>query len=323
MRTRLLFWVFFLYGFSFYGQDVATDSKNKGVFTYYNFKKYRVDFSSKEFSLTLSTKPYYTKYVDSSSGTVNAVKTSNYYIQPSIINASDFFNVSKLSEYNLGGRLKIGYQRTVDNIRKDYPGFVVGFGGSLFYAIDNFTLYNTLVNKIEQRNPVSYGIDLNGTLFFPKKNWVILTGNITFSNGWNDFGLLNFKDISNVIVNGDIVAFDNFDGKYGELVTNIQKLRFAASAPVTFSYLNFTPYIVVNALENVKPIILTGIFTNILSKKIDFQNFKLPSTFGFGIDWIRKESEWSKANIFIRGSVNIFEYTKDDDPKIKEKESNK
>jgi len=64
MRSEILLTgIMMLWAVVGWGQDIATDSKNKGVFTNYSIKKYRMDFSSKDFSFTFSSIPIAKKIV--------------------------------------------------------------------------------------------------------------------------------------------------------------------------------------------------------------------------------------------------------------------
>jgi len=289
-------------------QDIGADSKNKGIFTYYAIKKYRADFSSKDFSLTIASVPIRKSFKLDRDTTVH--KSSNYYFQPSIINASEIISLSDFSGFRPGGKLKFGYQTIVDTIKENSNGWTFSTGWSIFAAVDNFRLYNTDNSKIEKKYPLSYGIELNYTQFLPTK-WMVLSFTGSVVQGWNDNSLLNFKDISSdAIINGNIIAFEKFDGKYGKLLTGLNKARFSFSIPTTFWHINAIPYTVLLATENAKPIYFVGLYTNILAKKINFHLFKLPSTFGIGFDKVRKEGEWSKMNVFVRGSINFFDYDK-------------
>ncbi|MBI3232661.1 MAG: hypothetical protein HYZ42_01230, partial [Bacteroidetes bacterium] len=143
-----------LFGSISFSQDIATDSKNKGVFTYYSTKKYRLDFSGKDFSLTISSKPKNIIYLpDTQNPAINNVKKkSNYYLQTSIINAADLVSLSDLSGFRPGVKFKIGYQRAVDSIFSNYNGLTYAWGCSFFSSIDNIKLYNP---QSTASNPVS------------------------------------------------------------------------------------------------------------------------------------------------------------------------
>lgn len=289
-----------------FAQDIGADSKNKGIFTYYSPKKYRADFSSKDFSLTIASIPIFKAFTIGHDTTVH--KRSNYYIQPSIINASEIVSLSDFSGFRPGVKFKLGYQTTVDSIKESSNGWTFSTGWNIFASVDNIKLYNTDNSKIEKKYPFSYGIEVNYTQFMPTK-WMVLSFTGSFINGWNDNSLLNFKDISSdAIMNGNIVAFEKLDGKYGKLETGLNKARLSFSAPITFWHLNPIPYVVLVATENAKPNFFVGLYTNILSKKINFHSFKLPSTFGIGFDKVSKGGEWSKMNVFVRGSINFSEF---------------
>lgn len=290
---------------SILAQDIGTDSKNKGIYVYYSPKKYRTEFSSKDFSLTIASLQLFKPFVIGADTTV--YKRSNYYIQPSIINASDIVSLSELTGFRPGAKLKVGYQTTVDSITDNSNGWTFAIGWNLFASIDNIKLFNTNTSEIEKKYPFTYGVELNYTQFLPAE-WMVVSFTGTISNGWNDNSLRNFKELgSDVILNSNIVAFEKFDGKYGVLQANLKKARLSLSTPMSFWYFNPIPYVVLNATEGQKPSYFVGLYTNILSKKLNFRAFKLPSTFGIGIDKVRKAGSWSKSNLFIRGSISLGE----------------
>lgn len=302
-----------LFGLTSFSQDIATDSKNKGVFTYYGTKKYRLDFSGKDFSLTVSSKPKNITYLPDKSNpaVINVKKKSNYYLQTSIINAADIVSLSDFSGFRPGVKFKMGYQRAVDSIFSNYKGLTYAWGGSFYSSIDNIKLYDpqsTASNKVSKVYPFTIGAELNTTIFLPIK-WMALSLSGTISNGWNDNSLLNYKDISSgTIVNSNIIAFEKFEGKYGVLITGVTKGRLSFSVPLTIWQINPIPYAVLLSTSNDTPTYFLGVYTNILSEKINFHAFKLPSTFGIGIDWTKKSSGWSSGNIFIRGNINLSQF---------------
>jgi len=235
---------------------------------------------------------------------------SNFYVQPSLINATDIFSLSDFANFRPGGKIKFGYQSIVDEIfpNKNFKGYTFSIGANLFASVDNVKLYNTDISAIEKKYPASFGVEINYTQFFPA-NWIVLSFTGTLSNGWNDNDLLNYKDISsNSVLDGNIVAFKEFDGKYGKLETGKNKARISISAPISFWHLNPIPYAVWASTSNNKPTGFLGIYTNILSKRVDFHAFKLPSTFGIGVDKVWQGNRWSKANVFVRGNINLGEF---------------
>jgi hypothetical protein len=305
-----------------FAQDIATDSKGKAVFSYYGTKKYRFDFSSKDFSATFATNPIKTQYfnllqnqggkrviVGAGDTSKNVGKSSFFFLQPAILNASDMVSISDMKNFRPGGKLKIGYQRNVDTIYDNYKGATYGFGVNVFGAVDNLKLYNTDSNKVEKRYPYSMGIEGNFT-FFPwklsRRVVLALTGNYT--RGWDDNALLNYKDISSATITSAVVAFDKFDGKYGKLNTEVNKLRLTLSIPVTFWHLNPIPYAVCLITNTNQPAYFLGVYTNLLAKKINYRGFKSPSSFGIGVDWSQISGKWSTPNVFIRGSISFGDF---------------
>lgn len=147
--------------------------------------------------------------------------------------------------------------------------------------------------------------------FFRNKNLsskkrIILALNASLLRTWNDDDLINFQNISDVTVLPNIVALKDFEGRYGTLKDDIIKFRFSASLPMYFSLINPIPYVVYNNASGTESYNF-GVFTNILNKSLPRQNFKIPSSFGFGIDWIYSQEKFSSANVFIKGAISIGE----------------
>jgi len=285
-------------------QDVATDSKGKSVFTFNAIKKYRVDFSSKDFSLTVGSIPILTNYTLGNDPSV--FKKSNFFIQPSLINVTDRLDLTSFKDLKIGGKLKSGWQTAVDSIDDSYKGFTFAAGAAFFISVDNFDYYSSRNSNFSHETPLSIGMEANLTIFTPIR-WMVISLTGSVSNGWNDNTLLNYRKIEDAEINNDVVAFDKFEGKYGELIKGKNKARIAISVPLSFWYITIIPYSVVEPTSYAKPTYIVGLYSNILGKKLNFTKFQLPSTFGIGIDWNHKE-RWSTPTLFIRGSINIGEF---------------
>ncbi|MCH5684294.1 hypothetical protein LWM68_08470 [Niabella sp. W65] len=260
--------VFLLFNTVTYGQDIATDSKGKSVFSYFSTKRYRFDFSAKDFSVTLSTKPRITNYYfdtiwNGAAFTLDStvIKQRAYYLQPSMINAADIVSLSDFSGFRPGGKLKLGYQSQVKKIFDVYKGTTYAWGVGVFVSLDNIKLFNTDKNIVEKRYPFSYGVEGNFTFFPPKSKYFVLALNTSLSRGWNDDGLLSYKDFGSAIITSQVVAFDKFDGKYGQLKTDVTRFRFAASVPVSIWYFNPTPYVVLNSVTEMPQHIMSAFIT--------------------------------------------------------------
>ncbi len=287
-------------------QEIATDSKGRGVFTYYSTQKNRIDFSSKDFSLTISTRPiksifHFAEKVNDT----NVIKLSNYFIQPSLLNASDLITLSNVKTFRPGGKVRIGYQRTIEKINEGYNRFSYALGGNIFYSFDNIGLYNPGTNKPEKEYPKSFGLELNYTQFTPKR-WMVLTFTGSLFKGWNNDELIDFKYLDGSITNDKIVAFSKLDGKYGELKENLNKIRLTSSVPIVlFKYYNPIPYTVLLISDKQLPKSIFGVYNNILLKEVNFKRFTMPSSFGLGIDWVKTGNKWSSPNIFLRGNFSF------------------
>lgn len=284
-------------------QDIATDSKGKGVFTYYQAKKYWLDFSSRDLTFTFATPEKNIAFVTGSSRKVD--KRSNWFFQGSILNATDKIN---LRGFRPGGRIKVGRQSKVTKVHDKYDWFTFSFAANGFLTIDNFKHYDPETESVSPSQPITIGTEVTSTIFTPLK-WLVFSINGSVSNGWNDNQLLNFKAIEDVTLDDNVVAFESFDGKYGELLEGRNKARFAFSMSMTASYFNFIPYTSVNCATFDSPDYYVGLYTGFLTGKINYHQFdELPSTFGVGVDFKVSSDSWQLPNIFIRGNFNLKEF---------------
>lgn len=308
-------------------QDIATDSKGKGVFSMYGIQKVRFDFSHKDFTSTIRLYKDTVRYLKvlgdtiSTIDTANVTKTYNWFLQLSMLNAANIVSLTDLSNFRPGGRIRLGYQINPDTISTDYTGYSYSFGISTFVSVDNFLHYDPALGKeFHVRNPWSYGIEANLTWFLPEwlsERWIVMALNGSLSRGWNDNSLLNFKERDQAIIDPNVVAFDKFTGKYGELKTDVNRARAAISFPIKIAwvkdtrwfrwmqYYSPTPYGVVNYSNGTAPLYIAGIYNNVFADKLTFNKFEVPSSFGLGVDWYHTEGKWSSPNWFIRGSLSF------------------
>lgn len=307
-------------------QDIATDSKGKGVFSLLDIQKARFDFSSKDFTVTIrlykDTIRYY-KLLGANMGRINSnvTKVNNFYLQASMLNASNILTYADLSNFRPGAKLRFGYQVNPVEINNQYTRSTYSWGMNVWGSVDNFKHYDPKQSAaITKKYPWSYGVETNYTWFLPrfwaKKRWVAMSFSGAASRGWNDNALLNFRERNKAIVDTVAVALDKFSGKYGELVTDINRARFSGSIPVKvnvkdgkwYSFLNYysvVPYAVVNYIEGSTPVTTMGVYNNIFASKLNFSKMELPSSFGVGVDWNYNDAVWSSANWFLRGTINF------------------
>lgn len=287
-------------------QEIATDSKSKPVFNYFGPVKQRLDLNGKDFSVSFGLRPH--KIIYGWGADTNVIKKSAFFIQPAVLNASKLILLSEREKFRPGGKITFGYQMAVDTIREVYKGSTYSLGASVFGLVDNIKLYNTLNSSIENRNPYGFGADVNGTFFPAFFRKMVVAGTVGYTYGYNDESLLNYKSVSAAVISSDVVAFDKFDGKYGELKNDIQKLRIAVSLPFAFGRFNPVPYAVYNNTKGSPDSYIYGIYANVLAKKLNFSTFDPPTSFGIGFDWVHAGGVWSKANVFIRGSMSFGKF---------------
>lgn len=292
-------------------QSIATDSKGNPVLQLYAFENARFDFSSKDFTFTVTSKSINKTFkFFSATNDTNVIKKRQAFFQVSILNTDELQSLSDISGFRPGGKMKIVFQNIVDSINPLFHEATFGGGFALFASVDNIKLYNESINIIEKRYPFTIGVEGNLNLFLPKlwakTRWAILSFNMSASNGWNNSELKNYKDITNVITTPSVVAFDNFDGKFGTLKTRLNNFRLGISLPINLHRTQLIPYVVHSSSVGTSPLFITGTYLNIvLGESSDFNKLKVPSAFGIGIDWVKNEKKWTSPNIFIRGAFTI------------------
>jgi hypothetical protein len=234
-------------------------------------------------------------------------------LQLSILNSGDFPMIEKLRDIRPGAGIKIGYQNTL----KQPSGFgqstqsAKAWGFNAFFNVDNIRLYDTIEGIAEKKYPLTYGAEGNYTFFFANKNsnsnWKkALSFYAAVSSTWNDRNLLSYQEIAKVTLRPDVVAMQDFDGRYGVLKKNFFKYRMAASLPLYYKRLNPTPYIVAIFGTQNSPSYHMGVFTNIMAASLRKSNQKMPSTFGLGFDWVyATEHLSSKVNLFLKLTVSL------------------
>lgn len=329
MKTNLATAVLLLASLICTAQSVITDSKGNGTFNYYDIERFRLDLSPEDFSATFAVPGeilYKKDTVD------NVKKTRGLVMQVGVTNLDNVVNMSDIKNLKPGFKFKLGYQTNVSMIN-DYEGPTYSFGIYAVYSRANFTHYNPESEQIASQKPATYGGEVNGTWFpftVKKERFFLLHANLSFLKTWNEDELANFKSLDGGILqnNGSIIAFKDFDGKYGLLKKDIDKFRSAFSLPLYFGeyefvksnwffglakYLMITPYGVVSATSVSKPSYIAGGTLSILklkkeenSKKtvpMSFSSLEVPSLISVGLDWGNKDGNWSKANVFIKGSI--------------------
>lgn len=290
-------------------QDIATDSKGKGVFPFQAARKGRVEFSPRDFSFNIqwrNTTWISTVRRDSVLELVGVEKKSFWFLQPAALNLTDLFVSSAIGSLRPGGRLRFGYQRTVSLIDAKYKGWTYSSGLSINLGADNLKLYDPLDGTSSKRYPLIGGADVNVTLFPPASEHLLIAITGSYSYGYNDTELLNFKELAGAGLTANGVAFDKFDGKQGTLREGVNGGRMSLGFPILIAgHVSPVPYVAVVAREFSYPTTFAGVFVNFHWDPISFRSLKADNTFGMGVDWTMSGGVQSNANFFVRGNFSF------------------
>lgn len=289
-----------------YSQEIAVDSKGEPVFQLYSLDDARIQFNRRT--------PVSASYLFPASQ-----KNSGVLLQLSILNSGDFPFVEKLKDIRPGAGIKLGYQHMLENfsgISQSNKAFHA-WGVNGFFNIDNLKLYDTSKGSASKKYPVTYGAEGSYTFFFKNKkansNWrTAMFIFASLSSTWNDHNLLFYQEVSKITLRPDVIAMQDFEGRYGVLRENFFKYRMAVSFPVFYKRFNPTPYFVAIFGTQNSPSYHMGVFTNVLSSSLSKSNSKLPSTFGLGFDWVyATEHLPAKVNLFLKASISLGKLKED------------
>jgi hypothetical protein len=305
------------------GQKIGIDSDGKSIFTHIAVSDVRFELSTEEpASISYFKKTSRTDYVltkrsheEKEKSVVTVSRFKGLFGQFTLLNSTEPLMLSNLSEMKLGYGFKLGYQCTIDTFRNidDIPTPYIGtytYGLHAIYNIDNFILYNPESELRSHERPTSLGLEGNFNFFF--KNWnknsskriaIALTG--TIERTWNNEDLLNFQDMSKSTVLANIVVLEDFEGRYGVLKDDVIKMRFSAAVPMYFGRFNPIPYVVYKDSDISNAKYHLGVFTNILNKKLTKSNFRIPSSFGLGVDSVYSDGDFSGLNVLIKGAISF------------------
>lgn len=303
---KQLFFIFLsLVSLSFcHAQDMAVDSKGEPVFQLYSTNELRLQFSRRT--------PVSASYMLRKKSK-NENQFSGMLLQASLLNSGDFPFVEKLKDVRPGAGIKMGYQNSVEQLQLMRPNSssVHLWGFNIFLNMDNLKLYDTIKGFAEKRYPLTYGAEGNYTLFFKnrkeKTSWrKALSLFASVSSAWNDHNLLSYQEISKITFRPDVIAMQDFDGRYGVLRENFFKYRMAVSFPMFYKWFNPTPYWVAIFGTQNSPSYHMGVFTNILSSSLHKSNTRLPNSFGFGFDWVyATEHLPANVNLFLKLAISL------------------
>jgi hypothetical protein len=282
-------------------QEVAVDSKGEPVFQLYSVEDARLQFTKRS--------PLSASYVFP--GHKN---NSGALVQLSVLNSGDFPLIEKLHDIRPGAGIKLGYQNSLEqfaSIDGSNKKSTHVWGINAIFNVDNIKLYDTIKKSSGKKYPLTYGVEGNYTFFFKNKTanskWrKALSIYSAVSSTWNDRNLLSYQEISKITVRPEVIAIQDFDGRYGILKKNFLKYRMAFSFPMFYKRFNPTPYWVAIFGTQNSPSYHMGVFTNILSSSLAKSNTRMPGTFGVGFDWVyATEHLSSKVNLFVKASISL------------------
>ena len=305
---RIVFSLLLMALFSFsYAQQIAVDSKGEPVFQFYSVADARFQFTRRT--------PLSASYVFPGNKT-----NSGTLIQLSVLNSGDFPLVEKLRDVRPGAGIKVGYQNSLEQfaaIDQSNKKSVHVWGVNVIFNVDNIKLYDTIKRAAGKKYPLTYGLEGNYTFFFKNNNasnkWrKAFSIYSEVSSTWNDRNLLSYSQISKVTFRPDVIAMQDFNGRYGVLKKNFLKYRMALSFPMFYKRFNPTPYWVAIFGTQNSPSYHMGVFTNILSSSLAKSNTRMPGTFGVGFDWVyATEHLSSKVNLFVKASISLGKLKED------------
>jgi hypothetical protein len=305
---RIVFTLLLISSISFSNaQEVAVDSKGEPVFQFYSVGDARLQFTRRA--------PVSASYVfpghKNNSGTL---------VQLSVLNSGDFPLVEKLRDIRPGAGIKFGYQSSLEQfaaIDASNKKSTHAWGVNAIFNVDNIKLYDTIKKFADKKYPLTYGVEGHYTFFFknktPNSKWTkALSIYSAVSSTWNDRNLLSYGEISKITARPDVIAMQDFDGRYGVLKDNFLKYRMAVSFPMVYKRFNPTPYLVAIFGTQNSPSYHMGVFTNILSSSLAKSNTKMPGTFGVGFDWVYATEHLSpKINLFVKASISLGKLKED------------
>jgi hypothetical protein len=305
---RIVFSLLLMALFSFsYAQEIAVDSKGEPVFQFYSVTDARLQFTRRT--------PLSASYVFPGNKT-----NSGTLIQLSVLNSGDFPLVEKLRDVRPGAGIKVGYQNSIEQfaaVGQSNKKSMHVWGVNVIFNVDNIKLYDTIKRTAGKKYPLTYGLEGNYTFFFKNNNaankWrKAFSIYSEVSSTWNDRNLLSYSEISKVTFRPDVIAMQDFNGRYGVLKKNFLKYRMALSFPMFYKRFNPTPYWVAIFGTQNSPSYHMGVFTNILSSSLVKSNTRMPSTFGVGFDWVyATEHLSSKVNLFVKASISLGKLKED------------
>lgn len=254
------------------------------------------------------------KIIDDSEETTTITKMFGFFIRGAIRTADRVTTISDISKFHPGAGLRLGFQFTIpkfnaiDRMPANYHS-AYSIGANLILDVDNLNLYDPKTSATSRVYPATYGIEGNINLYFRKRKTtgprIFTTFIASATKTYNDDQLLSFKELGQLTSHGNVVAFKDFDGKYGTLNTDVSRLRLASSLPIFWGKFNPIPFAVVNVTNTSAPRYLAGCIFNAMSKALPINDFTIPAVIGFGVNQVMQGSTPAKTEVYIKGSLSF------------------
>ncbi len=300
-----------------YSQKMGVDGKEKSVFTYYTFPSDRLSINAEgsvNYTFVFGLKDEV--WVRTRTRDVTVVKKTGWTIDLGLTTDETFLSSENLSKLRPGLDLKFGKQKSIDTFNSidirlpNRKKSVKTYGFNIIFKIDNIRLFDSTLKQNSKKYPLTYGGEVYYNFIFRNldtlnKHRIVLAFTGSATRTWNDDDLLSYQDIGDAIVTSEVVALEEFEGRFGILKPNVNSLRFSISLPMYFGNFNPIPFLVFNAKSFSMPSYRFGGFLNVLSKKLDQRKFSIPSSLGVGIDWKVQERKIAKGTLFVKGTIDF------------------
>lgn len=218
-------------------------------------------------------------------------------------NALDFNN------FHPGLGVKFGLFNTITSYKQLVGYGAITWGANAVLEVDNIQLFNTQSNSQNRVYPATYGVEGHFNWFFNNKSNVskrfnsILAFTMSIKRTINSDDLLNYQELSEVVLNSGVIALKDYKGKYGTIQRQ-NVLRISTAYPMYIGRFSPVPYVVYKAgvADHSGRI---GASFNFLDEPFKGdKKFKLPSSIGVGIDW-EYQKRFSSPNYSIKGTLSI------------------
>jgi hypothetical protein len=199
---------------------------------------------------------------------------------------------------------------------------------------DNFKNFDPLSLASKTEKPITFSINASATryCFFFNQNLALgfaLNGTY-LPKTYNSSNMLNFKELGpGVISSTTLVAFKDFDGKFGTIDNSVSGGNISFSVPIFIDYspTKFYPYVVpvpyasAQYLSSDSPTYYGGFSLGFFPKAIfsaptpkpvgaggalqTTRTFNSPAFLSFGVDWSVQGKDSSHPNYFVTGTISF------------------